>query len=118
MLELSAGTESYATYKTSRESDKEIMVRIATNSVGRERSASPDVSAFYNRQSNTVSVTLYETGAVTIYVVDSRGQVVVTDYSEDGVYDTATLYLPSLKGIYTLVIWSDCVYGEGTFTVE
>lgn len=80
------------------------------------RDLEPDIRAFI--EGSVLSVDLFEVGPATLYVVDSKGQVVSSEATEGFEYESVSLRVPSRGGVYTLVIWGTYLYGEGTFTVE
>ena len=99
-------------------SAKEVIIRKADKTKKKDRDSFPDVSAVYSQSMNLVLVELFEVGPATVYVVDSKGQVVSSEATEGFEYESVSLRVPSRGGVYTLVIWGTYLYGEGTFTVE
>ena len=99
-------------------SAKEVIIRKADKTKKKDRDSFPNVSAVYSQSMNLVSVELFEVGPATVYVVDSRGQVVSSEATEGFEYESVSLRVPSRGGVYTLVICGTYLYGEGTFTVE
>ena len=99
-------------------SAKEVIIRKVDKTKKKDRDLLPDVSAVYSQSMSFVLVDLFEVGPATVYVVDSRGQVVSSEVTEGFEYESVSLRVPSRGGVYTLVIWGTYLYGEGTFTVE
>lgn len=93
------------------------LIKTKTPGQKSHRDLSPDANAFIY-ESGIVEVELFEAGPTTVYVLDSRNQVVASETSEGYEYESITLQVPSAKGTYTLVVWGTYLYGEGTFTVE
>lgn len=94
----------------------EINIRKDKDKTKAPRDLEPDIKAFI--EGSVLSVELFEVGPATVYVVDSRGQVVSSESTEGFEYESVSLRVPSRGGVYTLVIWGTYLYGEGTFTVE
>lgn len=94
----------------------EINIRKDKDKTKAPRDLEPDIRAFI--EDSVLSVELFEVGPATVYVVDSRGQVVSSEAMEGFEYESVSLRVPSRGGVYTLVIWGTYLYGEGTFTVE
>lgn len=105
-------------YRWTYASAKEVIIRKTDKTKKKDRDSFPDVSAVYSQSMNLVSVELFEVGPATVYVVDSRGQVVSSESTEGFEYESVSLRVPSRGDVYTLVIWGTYLYGEGTFTVE
>ena len=80
------------------------------------RDLEPDIRAFI--EGSVLSVELFEVGPATVYVVDSRGQVVSSESTEGFEYESVSLRVPSRGGVYTLFIWGTYLDGEGTFVIE
>ena len=95
---------------------KEIIIKTQRPPQKPHRDLSPDARAFLSEA--TVFVDLFEAGPTTVYVLDSRNRVIVSETSEGYEYESLTLPIPSAKGSYTLVVWGAYLYGEGAFTVE
>ena len=99
-------------------SAKEVIIRKADKTKKKDRDLFPDVSAVYSQSMNLVLVELFEVGPATVYVVDSRGQVVSSEATEGFEYESVSLPTPSKGGIYSLIIWGTYLDGEGTFVIE
>lgn len=99
-------------------SAKEVIIRKTDKTKKKDRDSFPDVSAVYSQSMNLVSVELFEVGPATVYVVDSRGQVVSSESTEGFEYESVSLRVPSRGDVYTLVIWGTYLDGEGTFVIE
>lgn len=97
---------------------KEVIIRKADKTKKKDRDSFPDVAAVYSKSVNSVFVDLFEVGPATVYVVDSKGQIVSSEVTEGFEYESVSLHVPSKGGVYTLVIWGAYLDGEGTFTVE
>lgn len=80
------------------------------------RDLEPDIRAFI--EGSVLSVELFEVGPATVYVVDSKGQVVSSETTAGFEYESVSLPTPSKGGIYSLIIWGTYLDGEGTFVIE
>lgn len=94
----------------------EINIRKDKDKTKAPRDLEPDIKAFI--EGSVLSVELFEVGPATVYVVDSRGQVVSSEATEGFEYESVSLPTPSKGGIYSLIIWGTYLDGEGTFVIE
>lgn len=91
-----------------------------TNIYDDERSISdqPVIEAYLCPESNTVRVSLYNIGTATIGITDAWNHVFDYDIIDTSdCMTTAYLSTSGLHGTYYIVIYSDCCYAEGTFTI-
>lgn len=103
-------------------SEEERIVIISDNSkiYNDERSISdqPVIEAYLCPESNTVRVSLYNIGTATIGITDAWNHVFDYDIIDTSdCMTTAYLSTSGLHGTYYIVIYSDCCYAEGTFTI-
>ena len=79
------------------------------------RDLMPDVTARVNAQAGTIDLELYKTGETTVYIINSRNEVVSEDCFYSGSYLPASVALPLTPGRYWIVIDADYIYAEGIF---
>lgn len=94
----------------------EINIRKDKDKTKAPRDLEPDIKAFI--EGSVLSVELFEVGPATVYVVDSKGQIVSSEATEGFEYESVSLPTPSKGGIYSLIIWGTYLDGEGTFVIE
>lgn len=66
---------------------------------------------------NILQIESTSIGDADIYIVDSWGNVLAYDRLDVNV-GHLMMSAPDSAGSYTIVIWSDIYYGEGSFTIE
>lgn len=81
----------------------------------KDRDLMPDVTARVNIQAGTIDLELYETGETTVYIINSRNEVVSEDCFYSDSYLPASVALPLTPGRYWIVIDADYIYAEGVF---
>ncbi|MDE6147502.1 MAG: hypothetical protein K2G18_05530 [Bacteroidales bacterium] len=78
----------------------------------------PIIEAYLCPETNTVRVSLYNIGTATIGIVDAWNHVFDHDIIDSTeIPTTVHLSTSGLHGTYYIVIYSDCCYAEGTFTI-
>ncbi len=95
---------------------KEIEIRKEKGKIKSPRDLWPEAVAFIS--GSTIFVELYDAGPSTIYILNSRNQVVAEESTEGQEYESAVLPLPEARGSYQIVIVATYLYGEGAFTIE
>lgn len=120
MLALSLISMSEKTYaisdNTRTKTRIEIETRHTTSDMPIDRSVhSATVTAYLFPATGIVEVQLFNVGVSDIYIVDSYNNIV--DYDSAST-DPSTVYLSINKaGLYYLIIISDTVYAEGSFSL-
>lgn len=84
---------------------------------GPHRSILFDPQAFINLSSNTIRIEYFSEYEVELFILNSKGEIVVTDVMDSYMYEYI-LEAPMVSGDYLLVIQSSEMYAEGQFTIE
>lgn len=76
------------------------------------------LEAYYDDQVDIVEIYHDGLGDVNIYIINNSGQIVyhTNTYSSSFTVDTIAISVPD--GLYSIIIESDVVYGNGTFLVR
>lgn len=89
---------------------------VMTNDIDREGFSS--VNACFWRGINQIELSCSGIGTAEIYVVDSSDKIVGYDVIDSSINNSLFIDTPHASGVYTLIIWSEKYYGEGTFTIN
>lgn len=117
-----AGTLMNSEKSRSSEEKEKIKITICNIKINNQDERSihdwPSVEANLYPETNTIEVTLHNIGAATIGIVDAWNHVFDHDIIDSTeIPTTVHLSTSGLHGTYYIVIYSDCCYAEGTFTI-
>lgn len=100
-----------------QESDKKRM-EIAQTALGdRDRSGFFNVEAYLCLNDGVIEISAIGIGEADIYIVDANSRTIFCSVLTEDMM-LSSVPIPNLAGNYTLVIWSDCYYGESMFTIN
>ena len=74
--------------------------------------------AYYNPDTQTVTLRYHASEDAVIYFVSPDNTLLDTEYVEEGEYEEIVFNVPSAPGTYTIVVRSESFTGEGRFSVE
>lgn len=102
--------------ENNKPSQKPIIIKNLKNIVGIERSGAQSVVVELSPMNNAIEFEIQNIGDGEIYILDSTSSVIasqvifseITNYSIDAPYSS---------GCYTIVVISDCFYGECFFEI-
>ena len=106
----------FASQDDDGKTQSEVKIHLKNLKPGRERSGVGFAEAVLDTSSKTVVVSLFETGPGEIMIIDSN-QDIVESISVHGMESCLTLYAPSHKGHYALIISCEKYCGEGEFLI-
>ncbi len=86
------------------------------NTGEKERSVA-NVEAFLYTSQNKVEIELFDVGEADITILNSLGHVVSSDVVLANFPTSVTLYIPSDRGLYYIIIDSDEIYAQGCFVL-
>ena len=88
------------------------------NNKGNERSITvPYLNAYLYETSGIVEVELFDVGEASITILNSLGQVVVSDIVLTNIPTMSALEIPTGNGMYYIIIDSTEVYAQGWFVL-
>lgn len=83
-----------------------------------DRSGFASTEAIYRQKSETIDITCFDMKQVSVYIMDSEGNILYQDAFDSILSPFYILGAPTEPGNYTLIIDSLVCYAEGYFTVE
>ena len=83
-----------------------------------DRSGFASTEAIYRQKSETIDITCFDMKQVSVYIMDSEGNILYQDAFDSILSPFYILGAPTEPGNYTLIIDSPVCYAEGYFTVE
>lgn len=94
------------------------IIRINTQDKERSIFNYPIIEAYLCPETHKIEVSLYNVGTATIGITDAWNHVFDYDIIDTSdCMTTAYLSTSGLHGTYYIVIYSDCCYAEGIFTI-
>lgn len=83
-----------------------------------DRSGFASTEAIYRQKSETIDITCFDMKQVSVYIMDSEGNILYQDAFDSILSPFYILGAPTEPGNYTLIIDSPVCYAEGYFTVK
>lgn len=116
-IALTCNAPLFASHDDDGKTQSEVKIHLKNLKPGRERSGVACADAILDTSTNTVEVSLLNTGSGEIMIIDSS-QDIVESISVYGMESCLTLYAPSQEGHYVLIIACEKFYGEGEFLIQ